>query len=487
MSGGPVNGPAATAATSTTGVTPVVLPRALGLRDLVLLNVVGIISLRWLATSAAAGPSVLSLWVLAALLFFVPLGLAVSDLSARYPHEGGVYAWTKAAFGEGHGFLCGWCYWVNNLLYYPNLLIASAVMATYAIGKGGSGLENDWTYVLTATLVMLWFATFVNIIGLGTGKWLQNVGAICLLAPGAVLLVVGVMAMVSHPAANPISWSTVVPDLGQLSELNLWASIAFAFTGIELGATMSDEIDNPSKTLPRSVLLSAPIVVGLYLLGTISVLWILPSKDVNVVSGFLQALQAGLGGSGTTLRWLVSLCALLYVVGNLGGVGAWLVGPSRVAFVIGLDRYFPPAFGRVHPKWKTPYVAILVQSSFATLFLLLSVLGKGTTVANAYLILLDTMILIYFIPFLYLFLVYLTDKGIRASAGQPGGVSRLRVVGLGVSGMALTTFAMIVACVPPSDTPSVVLFELKVVGGALLFVLFGGVLYWRAGRRGATA
>ena len=96
--------------------TTIELPRSLGLRDLVLLNVVGIVSLRWLATSAAAGPSVLSLWVLAALLFFLPLGLAVSDLSARYPHQGGVYAWTKTAFGEGHGFLCGWCYWVNNLL-----------------------------------------------------------------------------------------------------------------------------------------------------------------------------------------------------------------------------------------------------------------------------------------------------------------------------------------------------------------------------------
>ncbi|MEP7347854.1 MAG: APC family permease, partial [Gemmatimonadaceae bacterium] len=404
MPGGNVT---AAAAPVTAVAAKVELPRSLGLRDLVLLNVVGIISLRWLATSAAAGPSVLSLWVLAALFFFLPLGLAVADLSARYPQQGGVYAWTKTAFGEGHGFLCGWCYWVNNLLYYPNLLIASAVMATYAIGKGGTGLEENWSYVLSATLVMLWFATVLNIVGLGTGKWLQNVGAICTLIPGAVLLLLGAYAMLTRPAANTIAWGTVIPDLSDLKELNLWASIAFAFTGIELGATMSDEIDNPRRTLPRSVMLSLPLIVGIYLLGTTAMLWILPSKDVSIVSGFLQALQAGVGSGG--LAWIVALCALLYVVGNLGGVGAWLAGPSRVAFVIGLDRYFPPAFGKVHPKWKTPYVAILVQSSFATLFLFLSVLGKGTTVANAYLILLDTMILIYFIPFIYLFLVYLTD------------------------------------------------------------------------------
>jgi amino acid transporter len=366
---------------------------------------------------------------------------------------------------------------VNNLLYYPNLLIASAVMATYAIGKGGTGLEDSWSYVLTATLVMLWFATALNIVGLGTGKWLQNVGAICTLLPGVVLLALGGYAMMTRPSANPIVWSTILPDLSDLRELNLWASIAFAFTGIELGATMSDEVQNPRRTLPLSVMVAAPIIVGLYLLGTSSVLWILPAKDVSVVSGFLQALQAGIG-NGSGLAWIVSLCALLYVVGNLGGVGAWLAGPSRVAFVIGLDRYFPPAFGKVHPKWKTPYVAILVQSSFATLFLFLSVLGKGTTVANAYLILLDTMILIYFIPFLYLFLVYLTDKGVRE--GATGTWGRMRINVLGVSGLLLTTFAMVVACVPPSDTPSVVTFELKVVGGALFFVLVGGGLFWRA-------
>ena len=93
--------------------------------------------------------------------------------------------------------------------------------------------------------------------------------------------------------------------------------------------------------------------------------------------------------------------------GNIGGVGAWLTGPARVAFVIGLDRYFPPAFGRVHPKWQTPYVAILTQAVLATVFLLLSVLGKGTTVEKAYLVILDTMLLVYFIPYIYLFVCYL--------------------------------------------------------------------------------
>src|SRR5215510_7620270 len=129
------------------------LVRGLKLRDLVLMNLVAVLGLRHLGTSAAAGPPTLTLWVLAALFFFIPQGLAVIELSSRFPSSGGVYDWTKRALGEGHGFICGWCYWINNVLYYPTLLMAAAVIATYAIGQGDSGLKDNLTYVTVTTLV----------------------------------------------------------------------------------------------------------------------------------------------------------------------------------------------------------------------------------------------------------------------------------------------------------------------------------------------
>ena len=257
--------------------------------------------------------------------------------------------------------------------------------------------------------------------------------------------------------------------------------MAFAFSGLELSATLSDEIKDPRRSLPRAVFISGLLIAAVYVIGTLSVLWLIPAGEVNVVSGFLQSIQAGASASGLQIAWLVPLCALLYTIGNIGGVGAWLIGPARVAFVIGIDRYFPPAFAKVHPTWKTPYVAILVQAGLSTAFLLLSVLGKGTTVERAYLILLDTMLLIYFLPFLYLFVVYVR---VAAAPGEPG---RLRKTLTGISGFALTLFAMIVACIPPQGTPSVLLFELKVLGGALVFVLAGVVFYLRGTRRGVGA
>jgi len=457
------------------------LPRTLGLGDMVLFNVVAVLSLRWFATAAAAGPSSITLWILAALFFFIPQGLAVSDLSARYPDEGGIYAWTKRTFGEGHGFLCGWCYWVNNILYYPNLLMSTAVVGTYVIGRGGTELEGSWAYVLPATLLALWLAVLLNIVGMRTGRWLQNVGAIGTYLPGIVLVGLGVYAACTRPPATPMDLSSLVPDLANRTKLNLWASIAFAFAGLELCAVLGGEVKDPKRTLPRSILISAPLIAFLYIAGTASVLWLVPAGDVNIVSGFLQALQAGARDIGFGVAWLPAAAAALYVVANVGGVGAWLTGPARVAFVIGLDRYFPPAFGRVHPRWHTPYVAILTQAVLATVFLFLSVLGKGTTVERAYLIILDTMLLVYFIPYLYLYASFLVVR-LREPAGTPGVLaSRPAATAIGLCGLVFTLFAMGVAMVPPEHDQEL-LFLAKVVGGAGFFVALGGLIYWR-GRR----
>jgi amino acid transporter len=252
------------------------LERALSLRDLVLFNLVAVIGIGWVATAAKAGPSSLSLWLLAAALFFVPQGLSVIQLAASYPAEGGVYAWTKKELGERHGFVCGWCYWINNMLYYPTLLLAGAVTSTYIIGQGESGLANNWTYVLPFTLICLALAVVLNVVGVGTGKWLQNAGGISVYIPGIILILLGFYAALTKPPANPIAFSQLKPDLTNLPLLNLWATIAFAFAGLELSSTMGHEIHNPRRNLPRSIFIAAPLVAFIYICGTSSMLWIVP-------------------------------------------------------------------------------------------------------------------------------------------------------------------------------------------------------------------
>lgn len=462
------------------------LARALTLRDLVLFNLVAVVGIPWVATAAKAGPSSLTLWLLAALLFFIPQGLAVIQLSSSFPAEGGIYAWTKNEFGEGHGFLCGWCYWINNVLFYPTLLLAAAVTATYVIGQGQSGLADNWTYVLPFTLVALALAVVLNIAGVETGKWLQNAGGTSVFLPGILLVGLGLHAVLTRPTANPFTFSQLTPDLTNLPMLNLWATIAFAFAGLELSSTLGHEIQNPRRNLRRSIYIAAPVVACIYLCGTLSMLWLVPRDEINIVAGPLQAISNSISGLGSGWKWIVPGAALLMTLARIGGLGAWLTGSARVAFVVGLDRYFPPAFARVHPRWHTPYVAILIQVPIAVFFLLLSVLGKGTTVERAFLILLDMSLLIYFIPYLYLFLCFIVHCRRKRSESDerlivPGGATGALVAG--ICGLAITLFAMLVAMIPPPGTSDIWIHEAKVAGGSLFLLLTGLFIYWRARRK----
>jgi amino acid transporter len=261
----------------------------------------------------------------------------------------------------------------------------------------------------------------------------------------------------------------------------LWASIAFAYGGLELSASMAGEVQRPERTLARAVLISAPICALVYLLGTSSLLWLLPSGELNIVSGILQGIARGARDVAPSLIWLVPLAAISVAIGQVGGVGAWLTGPARIAFVIGLDKYFPPAFGKIHPRWGTPYVAILVQAILATVALLLSILGRGTTVETVYLIMLDMQLLLYFIPFVYLFAALVIHRRRDRAAGL---VHRTADAGLiAASGAFVTIFAMVIAMIPPSGEAHKTLFFMKVLGGALLFIGAGAVLYWRGIKR----
>ena len=458
------------------------LAQRLALRDLVLFNLVAIIGIPWVATAAKAGPGSITLWVLAALLFFVPQGLAVIQLAADLPEEGGIYAWTRKELGEAHGFICGWCYWINNVLYYPSLLLSAAVMSTFVIGKGETGLADNWTYVLPFTLIGLIVAIGLNVAGVGAGKWLQNAGGLSVFLPGLLLIALGFYRVCTGPPANPIHLAELKPQFGNLPMLNLWATIAFAFAGLELSSTMASEIKDARRNLPRSIYVTAPIVALIYIVGTCSMLWLVPREQINVVAGPLQAIANGVGS-----WWVVSFIALLLTVSRIGGVGAWLVGSSRVAFVVGLDRYFPEAFSRIHPRWRTPYIAILVQGGIALVFLLLSVVGKGTTVETAFLVLIDMSLLIYFVPYLYLFLCLIVHcrKQRGGTLIIPGGL--FGAVVAGISGASITLFAMVVALFPPAGSQQVWLHELKLGGGAILLIGAGLAIYWRARRRRVSA
>jgi amino acid transporter len=438
------------------------LPREMGLRDVVLFNVTAIVGLRWLTTAGRIGALSLVLWALAMLIFFVPSALAVRELTDIDPGEGGLYRWVSRAFGPQHGFVAGWGYWVNNLVYYPSLLLTSAAIAAYAGGPATVHLAEHKGFIAVFSLGMLWIALGLNLIGLRVGKWVQNLGAYGTWLPAALFVLLAAWSLVAHGSATAFDARAFRPAHFDFSLLSLFATMTFAFAGLELAPTLGGEIRDPVATLRRGILWSGVAIVAIYLLGTVAVLVALPADTVSLTNGVPQAAAAIVARLG--IRWLVvvpAVVAALLTLGNLGGVGAWIAGTARIPFVAGVDRVLPAAFGAVHPRWKTPHVALLVQGGVATVFVVAGL--AGSTVGDAYLALVDTTIVLFFVPYLYVFAAYLKLRRRRD-------VTSLLA---GVVGFASVVLSIVLSFLPASDIHNKVAFEAKVIGGVVGFMAIG--------------
>jgi glutamate:GABA antiporter len=449
------------------------LRRVLTFRDLVLYYSVTGFSLRWIATGAAAGPSALVIWIVAALGFFVPLVFATLELSSRYPEEGGVYVWSKRAFGPFAAFITGWTYWGSNLPYFPGLLYFAAANALFIGGPSWQSLSSSSAYFIVVASVGLTIAVTMNVVGLNIGKWLNNVGAIASWIVAALLITLAAVAWSRFGSATPIDAHTIVPSMS-LKDVIFWSTIAFAFGGVESGSTMGEEIQDAPRTIPRAILTAGALITVLYIAGTLSVLLTIPRAQVSGLQGIMQAMQTVTAKVG--LPWLAPIVAALVTVNALGGVGGWFAATARLPFVAGIDRYLPPAFGRLHPKWRTPYVALLVQAAIAGLFVFLG--QAGTSVRGAYDALVSMGIIAYFIPFLFMFAAMIVLQ--REPAGPevmrvPGGTPV--AIALAVIGFIVTAVSIVLACIPPDEEPDKLFAVVKVVGLSLVLVGIGVVVY----------
>ena len=452
------------------------LRRALGTFDLVLLNIVTIIGLRWLSTAAQIGPSSLTLWGLALLTFFIPSALAVLELSSRIPHEGGLYQWTTAALGDMHGFLAGWIFWLSNLVFFPSLLLYATGVFLHVGGHSWMRLADSPLYNGIATIALLWAATLMNLVGLSRAKWLQNLGGMATVAVAVLLLFGGVIAWHGYGSATPITAASLVPDFTALPTLGALSILILAYDGLELGPIMAEEIRNPARVIPRAVFLAGVVIAIAYVAGTLTLLVALPPAQINAITGIPEALQAI--GTRAGVPFFGVLTAALLTVGSIGALGGWITGSARLPFVVGLGHYLPKRFAAIHPKYGTPHVALLAQAAATTVVLVAAI--SGSAIHEAYLLLIDMTVALVSIVWIYIFVSLPVLR--RRAAGRNEGVNLIPggpvvcwlVAGLGT---AATIFAGIVCLIPPPQSPHPDLFVLKGVGGCVLILVTGVALY----------
>ncbi len=461
---------------------------SLTLWDVVAMNIVAIVGLRWISRSARIGAPAVTLWILAALLFFVPLAAVLAELSSRHPQQGGIYVWARRAFGPVHGFVCGWCLWVNNLFYFPAVLLFAAANAL--IPFGADALSDSRVYSVTFVLGFLWATTFLNVLGFSSSKWLQHVGSVATWIPAAILIACGAVAFFTVGSATSFAPSELLPRENFWDSMSFWSSLCFAFSGFEISSMVGQEVYNPRKTIPRSIVLSGIAITAIYILSSTSILVAVPASELTERSGIADAVdlvttKLGFAGIGAFI-------AFLLVVGSIGGTSSWIAGAARVPFAAGVDAAMPTAFATLHQKYRTPYVALIAQGVATTVLFLISVYlsvgGGQTSIQEAYDIMVNLTILIYFLPYAYLFAAFIrlrtTDAGMPVDENTvtlPGGtIGAWLIAGCG---MFATVIAMALVFVPPPGTGNVLNYEVNLIGQTLALIGIGMFFYWAARQR----
>ena len=452
------------------------LKRVLGRRDLVLLFVVAVFNLNVVPSIAANGGVTIWLWIVALVLFFWPQGIAVIELAHRYPGEGGVYLWAKEVFGDFHGFLSGWCYWTNNMLYVPTVMLYFVGVSVFVLGPGHSALADNKVFALLASLGLLTLLTVANIVGLGVGKWLNNVGAIGAGFTAAVLIGLGLV--VYFKFGTTVTGADFHIPADPKFVLNSFGVICFGLVGLELASIMGDEIQEPQRVLPGAVAWGGVLSGLLYIGATLTLLIAVDKSHINVLQGIVQAVTHMASQVGVS--WIVAPFAFLLSL-SIAGIGsAWMGGSARIPFVAGLDSYMPSWLGKVHPKYSTPHAALIVQGVVSMLLVVINFAAAGG-VQEAFQTMLSIAVVLQLVPFLYMFAALL--KIALNGSRREGHYKRWTLILAGASGLLTTSIAIIVAFFPASKVTSIWRYETTMFGLTLFFVGLAAFFFFVYGRR----
>ena len=460
----------------------------MGFRDLVLFYVVTGISLRWIATAAGHGPSSLVIWLGGWLFLYVPLALSVIHLSSRFPAEGGFYVWVKKAFGERAGFLSAWMYWASNLPYFPGVLYFAASNILF-LSPALQPYSQKPAFFMAFSVFILIGLTILNILGLDLAKWAHNLGAVAMWVPALIVIVLGILSWRQFGSATPFTPRSFVPT-ARVQDMFFWSIVIFSFIGCESASLMGEEIKDTRRNIPPALVFAGFTIAICYMLGTFCVLLAIPSAESSNLDGLAQAIAHA--ASRLHIRGITELGTFLIAISNIGAAGAYLAAAARLPFVAGIDGYLPAAFGKLHPRFKTPWVSILGQGLFGIFFVFLG--QAGASVGNAYVLLAAIAVLIAMVPFVLLFasMIRLQDRarypddpnpGFAFASAGPTTIPKLTDLGpmtctlLGAVGFCTALFALGLSLIPPIEEPHKLLYLLKIVGSSAAFVALGVVLF----------
>lgn len=431
---------------------PPVGVKKLTIGTLAIMNIVAVVSLRGLPAEAEYGLSSIFYYVFAALVFLVPVSLVAAELATGWPEKGGIFRWVGEAFGPRLAFLAMFMLWIEVTVWFPTALTFAAVSLAF-VGpdqRWDEALSANKYFVLGIVLAVYWLATFIAFKGVGTfarvAKWGGIVGTI---VPAVILIALGFAYLLSGGAPQiSLEWDTLVPDFSNFSNVVLAASIFLFYAGMEMNAIHVQEIDNPTRSYPIAIMLSALGTVLIFVLGTLAIAFVVPQSDISLTQGLLVAFGEMFRWAG--VAWLAPVVAVALAVGVLAGVVTWVAGPSTGLLSVAKAGYLPRWWQHENENGMATHI-LLVQAFIVTLLATLFVVLPS--VQAAYQIMSQLTVILYLVMYLLMFAAAIRLRYTQAARTRPyripGGNVGMWI--LGGAGFLGSLLAFVFSFIPPDQ------------------------------------
>ena len=452
----------------------------LSVATLAIMNVTAVVSLRGLPAEAEYGLSSAFYYLFAAIVFLIPTALVAAELAAMFSNkQGGVFRWVGEAYGSRMGFLAIWLQWIESTIWYPTVLTFGAVSIAF-IGVNDAHdatLASNKLFTLVVVLAIYWVATLIAMRGLSwVGKISKWGGMIGTIIPAGLLIVLGIIYIATGGHNNMDMSQGFFPDLTKLDNLVLASSIFLFYAGMEMMGVHVMDVNNPSRNYPKAIIIGSIVTVLIFILGTFSLGFIIPAKDISLT----QSLLIGFDNyfRHFHLSWAGPIIAIALMFGVLAGVLTWVAGPSKGIFTVGKAGYLPPFFQRAN-KYGVQRNILLVQGAIVTLLSLLFVVMPS--VQSFYQILSQLTVLLYLIMYMMMFAAAITLRYKMKSTPRPfrlGKGNGLMWL-LGVVGFCGSLLAFILSFVPPSQiaTGSNKVWYSVLIIGCIVVVIVPFIIY----------
>ena len=453
-----------------------VFKKELGLTDLVLTQILFIVGLPWVGVAAKQGPSHVVLWLVAILLFYIPSAVVVIYLNRQMPLEGGLYQWAKLGISDLLGFMVAWNLWLFAILNTSEVGLQVTQYLSYIIGPGSESLNTNPWFIAGANVVIISTLVLITIVGLGVGKWVHKAGGILMIAVFAAILILPLLNLANGSITEYRPFATEMPILSIMT-LNLLGKMGFgALGGFEYVAIHAGEARDPARTIGRSVAIAAPIIALMFILGTSSVLSLIPQDEIDLIAPIPQVLSVGFGPLGM-VAGIASITIVALLSTRLAQSSVMFAGNTRLPMVAGWDNLLPAWFTKLHSKYRTPVNSILFVGA-ATLFMgIVGLIGVGKQ--EAFQILWNASGVFYALTYLVMFaipLIGLRGSGLRVPIW-------LKIAAF--SGFAMTTLYIALSIVPIVKVESQLFFAAK-IGGLIVITNLVGIGIYLAARRKRT-